>query len=272
MRRAAGPVTRPDLFERITPTVDTRTNLRIAYAAAWCGPIFLVGYIVSFGLLGWNHPPPSPAYSPQELVEHYFAPHHDQIMIGMVICMVVGVFYLPWSAASSVIMYRKEHRSPVLSNISLLAGGLTAWILAEFPGKILHAASYGSSRPELQAFAWREAWYIYDMTYMVTGFEMIAVGIYALTDKSDSPVWPRWAGWVAIGGALSFVPESVIPYVTSGPFAVNGLWNFWVAFPWWLIWFGIYSYYLLRYIKRQLIETAKAPIQAHPEVASATVG
>jgi hypothetical protein len=84
--------------------------------------------------------------------------------------------------------------------------------LAEFPGKIMHAAYYGSSQPVLQESIWREAWFIYDMTYMVTGFEMIAVGIYALTDKSDLPVWPRWAGWVAIGGALSFVPESVMPY------------------------------------------------------------
>ena len=104
------------------------------------------------------------------------------------------------------------------------------------------------------------------MTYMVTGFEMIAVGIYAVTDKSDSPVWPRWAGWVAIGGALSFWPESVMPYFTTGPLALNGLWNFWIAFPWWLIWFGIYTFYMLRYLRRQLIETAKEPIRARVEV------
>lgn len=235
--------------------MESRTNLKIAYAAAWCGPIFLIGYVISFGILGWNHPPPSPDFTPQELVDNYFVPHQHQIMIGMIMCMVIGVFYLPWSAVTSVVMYRKEHRSPVLSNISLLGGGLTAWILAEFPGKILHAAHYGSSQPVLQEMIWREAWFIYDMTYMVTGFEMIALGIYALTDRSDSPVWPRWAGWVAIGGALSFIPESVIPYITTGPFALDGLWNFWVAFPWWLIWFGIYSYYLLRYLKQKLKAT-----------------
>src|SRR5258708_23570495 len=101
----------------------------------------------------------------------------------------------------SRVMLRKEHRSPVLSSISLLGGGLTAWILAEFPGKILDAAYYGSSQPVLQEFIWRGAWFVYDMTYMVTGFEMIAVGIYAVTDKNDSPVWPRRAGCAAMGGA-----------------------------------------------------------------------
>jgi hypothetical protein len=34
----------------------------------------------------------------------------------------------------------------------------------------------------------------------------------------------------------------------------------WVAFRWWLIWFAIYSYYVLRYIKSKMIENAKAPI------------
>src|SRR5205823_13785360 len=98
----------------------------------------------------------------------------------------------------------------------------------------------------------RQACVYYNLTCMVTGVEMLAIGIYALTDKSKSPVWPRWAGWLAIGGALSFVPESVIPYVTTGPFAVNGAWNFWVAFPWWLIWFGVFTFYMMRYVRRQI--------------------
>jgi hypothetical protein len=233
--------------------MNKRLELRLEYAAAWCGVVFLVGYLVSFGLLGHNDPPPSRGYSPQQLVDHYFRPYHSQIVAGMVICMVVGVFYLPWAAAMSRVMLRKEHRLPLLSNISLLGGGITAWILAEFPGKILSAAAYGASQPVLQHSSWQEAWFIYDMTYMITGFEMIAVGIYTLTDRSESPVWPRWAGWLAIGGALSFLPESLLPYVKSGPFAVNGAWNFWVAFPWWLIWFGTYSFYMLRYLRRQMV-------------------
>jgi hypothetical protein len=140
------------------------------------------------------------------------------------------------------------------------------WILAEFPGRILTAAQYGTSQPLLQQSIWREAWFIYDMTYMITGFEMIAAGIYALTDKSDSPIWPRWAGWVAIAGALSFVPESLIPYSSGGPFDVNGGWNFWVAFPWWLIWFAIYTFYMIRYARRQMVESATEPLQAPVEV------
>ena len=38
----------------------------------------------------------------------------------------------------------------------------------------------------------------------------------------------------------------------------------WLAFRWWLIWFAIYSYYVLRYIKSKMIENAKAPISRSP--------
>ena len=171
------------------------------------------------------------------------------------------------SGFSVTTIHRRHADGPRKSSFSLLGGGITAWILAEFPGKILHAAAYGTSHPVLSHSYWREAWYIYDMTYVITGFEMVAVGIYALTDKSKSPVWPRWAGWVAIGGALSFVPESAVPYVTTGPFAVNGLWNFWIAFPWWLIWFGIFTYYMLRYVRRQMSASAAEPVEPPVEVA-----
>jgi hypothetical protein len=237
--------------------MNRRLELKLQYWAAWGGVVFLVGYAISFGLLGHNHPPPSPNYTPQELAAHYFIPYKSQIEAGMAICMVVGVFYLPWAAAMSRVMWRREHCMPLLSSISLVGGAVTAWLVAEFPGKILHAAELGASQPVLAHSIWREAWIIYDMTYMITGFEMIAVGIYALTDRSKSPVWPRWAGWVAIAAALSFVSESWMPFVHAGPFTLDGGWNFWVGFPAWLIWFAIYTYYLIRYIRGRLAEKAE---------------
>ena len=103
--------------------MDRRVEFKLQYLAAWCGVIFLVGSAVSFGLLGHNHPPPSRVLSPQQLVDQYFGPYHDQIVPGMVICMVFGVFYLPWAVAKSRMMLRKEYRQPLLSSICLLGGG-----------------------------------------------------------------------------------------------------------------------------------------------------
>jgi hypothetical protein len=38
---------------------------------------------------------------------------------------------------------------------------------------------------------------------------------------------------------------------------LDGGWNFWVGFPAWLIWFGVYTYYMIRYIRGLLAEKAE---------------
>ncbi|MHB8692055.1 MAG: hypothetical protein ACYDHH_12485 [Solirubrobacteraceae bacterium] len=232
--------------------MSKKLELKLLYAAAWCGPVWLVGYVVSFGILGHNDPPPSIGGTPQQLLNSYFVPYHTQIMIGMLICMVIGVFYLPFSAAMAKVMLRREHHMPLLSTLCICGGAITAWIVAEFPGKILSAAWYGNSHAPVVADIWRSAWFVYDNTYMCTGFQMIAVAIYALTDRSAKPVFPKWTAWLAIFGVLSFVPEAAIPYAHNGPFAVQGLWNFWIAFAAWLIWFGAFAFYTIRYVRGQL--------------------
>jgi hypothetical protein len=216
--------------------------------------VWLIGYVISFGILGHNDPPPSDGYTANQLMAHYFAPYHGQIMVGMLICMVVGVFYLPASCAAASVMLRREHRSPILATLVVCAGAITAWIVAEFPGKILHAASYGRSNPFVVQGIWREAWYIYDNTYMCSGMGMIAMAIYALIDRSAKPVWPKWVAWVAIAAVVSFIPEAALPYVHTGPFALQGLWNFWLAFVLWLVWFAGFSFYTIRYLREKLRE------------------
>jgi hypothetical protein len=51
-----------------------------------------------------------------------------------------------------------------------------------------------------------------------------------------------------------------MPFVHAGPFTLDGGWNFWVGFPTWLIWFAIYSYYMLRYIRGQMVQNARRPL------------
>jgi hypothetical protein len=160
-------------------------------------------------------------------------------------------------------MLRKEHHMPLLSTLCVCGGAITAWIVAEFPGKILDAAWYGNSHGTIVADIYRSAWFTYDNTYMCTGFQMIAVGIYAFTDRSANPIFPKWTAWLAWGGVLSFVPEFALPYIYHGPFALQGLWNFWIAFAWWLIWFGVFAFYTIRYV-RGLLRTSAEPFEHEP--------
>jgi hypothetical protein len=227
-------------------------ELKLTYWAACSGLVFLVGYVISFGILGHNHPPPNPNYTPAQLAARYFTPYKGQIEAGMAICMFVGVFYMPWAAAMSRVMTRPENRQPLLSSLSLVGGAVTAWLVAEFPGKILTAARFGQGHAYDQYLTWHEAWNIYDMTYMITGVEMVAVGIYILTDRTETRIFPNWVGYLSFFSVVSFFSESWMPFVHGGIFALDGGWNFWVGFPDWLIWFGAVSFFMIRYLRGQV--------------------
>lgn len=232
--------------------METRLGVRVQILAAWCGPVCILLYLVFWGILGHNIPPPSPANTTESLMANYFGPHYDQILLGMVGAAAVGILYLPWSCQLSHLMRRDEHNMPVLSNIELLGGAITAWLLSECAAIWAHAAHLSATNPVLAEMTWREAWFIFDLTYMITTVQMVGAGIYALTDRSGNPVFPRWTGWWAIAGGLSYVPLTVIAHVTEGPFAWNGIWNFWAVWTAWVTWFAIDNFYIMRYLRGKL--------------------
>jgi len=230
----------------------TRLDHKIQLVCAWFGPIFILGYLVFWGILGHNIPPPTPEWSTDELMSRYFIPYHSDILAGMVGCAVVGILYLPWVAVLGTLMRRKEHDSSVLANMQLLGGAVTAWLLAMCPAIWALSAWYNGSNPMLTVMLWRFGWFIYMLTYMITTVQMVACGVYALIDNSKEPIFPVWAGWVSIFCGLTFVVDSSIPYFGHGPFAWNGLIDFYVTFGAWLVWFAVYTFLMISYLRRQL--------------------
>ena len=238
--------------------MNPRLQVKFELAAALCGPLFVIGYIIFWAVLGHNVPPPSPGYSAQELVANYYGKYHDDILLGMVGCAIVGILYLPWCAQLAVQMKRVEGDAHILSNIELLGGGITAWLLAECPAIWALAASEPTSNPDLVQLTHRHAWFVYDLTYLITTVEMVACGVFALVYSKSRALFPAWAGWVAIIGGVSFLPLCAIAYVTSGPFALNGGWNFFFVFGIWLFWFSTYTVYMLKDILKRLQDKAPA--------------
>ena len=231
---------------------NTKLDLQIQLACAWFGPICILGYLIFWGILGHNIPPPTPGWSAEQLIANYFGPYHSDILAGMTGCAVVGILYVPWVSVLCVMMRRKEHESPVLANIQLLGRGITAWLLAMCPAMWALAAWYNTSNPMMTDMLWRMAWFIYMLTYMITTVEMVACGVYTLIDRSKNPIFPQWAGVVAIFCGLTFIVDSTVPYFGSGPFALNGFVDFYITFTCWLIWFAIYSYLMIAHLSREL--------------------
>ena len=51
--------------------MDQKTSLRFQLISAWCGPAFLVTFVLFWGVIGRNIPNPSPALSAANLAARY---------------------------------------------------------------------------------------------------------------------------------------------------------------------------------------------------------
>ncbi|GAB3629931.1 hypothetical protein PTE30175_05151 [Pandoraea terrae] len=237
----------------------------IEIAVAWCGPLFVLGYIVFWAILGHNVPPPNMmAMTPEQLVTGYYAKFQQDIAIGMIGCCVVGMLYLPWSLLLATRL-RDEDGSLGITGLMEAAGGtLTAWVLAFCPAIWGACAVLANSiDPAIIKSMHVFAWVIYDCTFMITSVQLAGLGLHTVLNRKRN-IFPAWAGWCAIAVGIIFLPLVLIPFVHEGPFTLAGTWNFYVVFGTWLFaFFCPYSYYMLKDLSRDNSTRETAFVHSH---------
>jgi hypothetical protein len=76
--------------------------------------------------------------------------------------------------------------------------------------------------------------------------------------------FPAWTGWCAIAIGISFIALVLMPFVSEGPFAVGGMWNFYIIFGIWLFAFQIpIGYFMLKALMAGQRYPEKALSPAH---------
>ncbi len=226
---------------------------------AWCGPFFIVTMIYCWAVLGHNLPPPNTmAMTPQQLVAEYYG-KYPSIAPGMIGAATFGMFYTLWSILLARLMREDDGSFGVLSMMELTGGILTGWLFA-FCSAMWAACSVLVYQvpPEVIKMVHTFTWFIFDCTYMITTMQMVAMGLYTVLNKRQT-MFPAWAGWTAIAVGASFIALVFIPFVTEGPFALPGLWNFWIIFSAWIwAYFGVYNFYVLKHVYKAPEEQARA--------------
>jgi hypothetical protein len=146
----------------------------------------------------------------------------------------------------------------VLSFLELAGGILTGWLLSFVPAlwatcAFLHGQVDAGTIKSLHVLGW----IIYDCTYMITTMQMVGLGLWTILNKRQR-MFPVWAGWASIAIGTSFVALVLMPFVTDGPFAVGGIWNYWIVFGTWLLaFFAVYNYYVLKHVYKSGEERAR---------------
>ncbi len=242
--------------------MDNETKRLAQLALAWCGPVFVLGYIIFWAILGHNVPPPNfVGMTPEQLISEYYGKYQSDISIGMIGCCVVGLIYMPWSCQLASMLREPDGSLSVFSLMELAGGLLTGWLLAFCPAMWAACAVFSSSiDPGIIKFMHALTWYIYDCTFMITSIQVIGLGLYTVLNRRQT-IFPAWVGWCSIAFGIMMLPLVLVPFVADGPFAVGGSWNFYIVFGTWLFaFFSPYTYFMLKelYGKKTSIQLSAA--------------
>ncbi|TDO17952.1 hypothetical protein EV580_1131 [Mycobacterium sp. BK086] len=235
--------------------MNRRSQLVYLYSGYAFFVLYLFGIVVVAGFI----PPPAPSWSP-DAVMAFFDGRHVRILVGMSVCAFASALYLPWGVAVSGQMLRLERsRFPALSAVQAISAGLGAVFFAISP-LVWLAMAYRSGHASdtiglLNDFAWI-SWIVSWPFFFV---QAAALGLCILMNRSS--VLPSWVGYLSVWFALSMFPASAIVFFYTGPLAWNGIFGLYLPLAVFAIWYNVVTYYLLRAVKDEPIESNRRPAE-----------
>jgi hypothetical protein len=230
-------------------------NLRSQRLCVWAGPAFTILFAIGFWPLAGFVPPPAPSLSPAEVADAFLA-HGTRVRLGLQLCMVASALFFPFAALMSVHIKRIEGRYSPLAYAQLAAGcGSTMVFL--FPLMNMQSAAYRADRaPELVQAISDMAWIPFVGLLCVPAMQNVCLAIAIFSDRSSTPVFPRWSGYLNVWVGAAYIPAVLLVFVHGGPVAWDGLFSWWLGAFAFFVWILIMTPLLLRAISQ--LEAAPA--------------
>jgi hypothetical protein len=207
----------------------------------WCGPLFVLSFAVGFWGCAGFLPPPSPLLTAAEVAAFYQS-NTNMIRLGVAIVMI-GLI--------STLMKRIKGCSTALIYTQLGAGsaGIILFIL---PCIFWFLTAFRPERdPQITLLLNDLSWLSLVTPVSLAMVQFLALAIAILSDRSEHPIFPRWAGYYNLWLSLIFFPGIVAAFFKSGPFAWNGIFPFWIPATLFFSWFIVMFVVLGRAIESQ---------------------
>jgi len=218
----------------------------IQRACAWSAVVCILLFFLAFIIAGFL-PIPAPSLSQAEVVAMY-QQHATGIRSGMLVMMMAGMFLLPTVGLISHHM-RRIPNLPVALPYAQLSLGATNSMFFFIPAIMFLVTAYRPDRPPELTYLMNDMSWIFAVLPWPPAFmESVVIAVAILADTGAIKIFPRWVGWLNIWVALAFVPASLLVFVTTGPFAWNGIITFGLAGTMFLVWFIVMAWALLKAI------------------------
>lgn len=201
---------------------------RVALVCAWCGPVFLVLFVVGIWFVAGLVPPPKPSDNAAQIAAFY-RDNTDRIRVGMLMSMVATGLLAPFIVLITQQMKSRNPRLALLADIQLVCG-FALLLLVLVPIALIALAAFRPERPPESTQLLNDiAFFTLFWVFSTPVLEYLAMAAYSLMDRGDRPLFPRWVGWFDLATAAIFVTGAPVLLVKDGPFAWNGLLAFWAV-------------------------------------------
>lgn len=233
----------------------TSTQSSIRMFGAWCGPGYMIGLLLGWWICAGFLPAMPPMTSPAD-VAAIFAERTTGIRVGMVIVMWSALIFIFFAGALAHFVSRIEG-GPGALTYAVVLGGAGNMVLTFYPAVWWLVAAYRPERaPELIALFNDMAWLQFIGGVSMFDALPIAVAVAAFCDKSPDPVFPRWAGYANAAVVFMILPDQLLFFFHSGPFAWNGLFGLWIPLVLFGGWFVLMFWLMRRAILRDRTQGA----------------
>jgi hypothetical protein len=212
----------------------------------WSGVLASVILFIALWPLLQFVPPPEPSSTAAEIAARY-RENAFGILLGGTLMLASSALYVPFYAALSSALETIEGQGGTFARAQLPLGMMAVCIPVAITSVLW---MLGAFRPERADDTIRllndTGWFLF-FTPVVAGLvQALVIATVILKDRSEQPIFPRWAGYLNIWLGLAFMPGALLVFFKTGPFAWNGLLVFWLGVIAFAIWFITMTFLLLR--------------------------
>jgi hypothetical protein len=201
---------------------------------AYSGIVCIVMFLVGFWLIAGFVPPPSPKLTGEQLVQ-LFTQDRSRIRFGMIVSLFASALLASWTAAITAQMKRMEGRGTALAYTNLAVGAL---FVLEFIFSLViwQSMTFRMRDPQVMLAMNDTAWLLFVCITSTPALQATVIGLAIFGDKRETPIFPRWAGYLNFWVALLFLPGTIAVFFKDGPFAWNGLFTWYLPLAVFAIW------------------------------------